>query len=60
MSTTQNIYEILQRIKALIEDASEEEHVSELLMWVLVRQQCDYQLHLLEEHPEDLSSGLTD
>ena len=49
MSTTENIYEILDRVKALIEDASEEEHVSELLMWILLRQQCDFQLMRLED-----------
>ena len=50
MSTTaSNIYEILDRIKALIEDAAEEEHVSELLMWILLRQQCDFELTLIEE-----------
>ena len=49
MSTTENIYEILDRVKALIEDASEEEHVSELLFWILLRQQCDFQLMRLED-----------
>jgi len=49
MSTTENIYEILDRVKALIEDAAEEEHVSELLMWILLRQQCDFQLLQLED-----------
>ena len=49
MSTTENIYEILDRVKALIEDAAEEEHLSELLMWILLRQQCDFQMLQLEE-----------
>jgi len=48
-SKVANIYEVLDHIKHQVSDVCEEEHVSTLLMWMLLRQQADYELLLLTE-----------
>jgi len=44
-----SVYNALDDIKSDIESICEEHGLSPLLMWMLVRQQADYQLLLLEE-----------
>ena len=44
------VYSILEHLKDHIEDLSNEQGVSALLLWLMVRQQADYELLLLE-HP---------
>ena len=42
-----NIYSVLDRIKAEITTACEQYEISPELFWVLVRQQADYELLLM-------------
>lgn len=42
-----NIYSVLDRIKAEINSACEQYEISPELFWVLVRQQADYELLLM-------------
>ena len=44
-----SIYQVLDALKADIEAVSTSEGVSKDLLWVLVRQQADYELLLLAE-----------
>ena len=48
MSQSSDIYDVIQRVKQLTLEASEQERVSPLLLWLLIRQQADYELLLLE------------
>jgi len=44
-----SVYNVLDQIKSDIESTCEDQGLSPLLMWLLVRQQADYQLLLLQE-----------
>ena len=44
-----SVYDVLDQLKSDIETTCEEHGLSSLLMWMLVRQQADYQLLLLQE-----------
>ena len=44
-----NVYNVLDRLKDDIEDTCREEGVSQLLLWLLVRQQADYEMLLIQE-----------
>ena len=44
-----NIFQVLESLKADIEAVSMTENISEDLLWILVRQQADYELLLLAE-----------
>ena len=44
-----NIYSVLDRIKAEINSACEQYEISPELFWVLVRQQADYELKLFSD-----------
>lgn len=43
-----NVYDALDDIKKDIHTICEEEGVSPLLMWMLLRQQADHELYLLQ------------
>jgi hypothetical protein len=45
-----NIFQVLDALKADVESVSLSESVSEDLLWILVRQQADYELLLLAEN----------
>lgn len=47
-----NVYQLLDSIKADIECTCQEESLSPLLFWLLVRQQADYELMLIQEPAE--------
>ena len=49
MSQSSDVYDVLKRVKQLLEEASEQEKVSPLLLWLLLRQQADYELLLIEQ-----------
>ena len=44
-----NIFQVLDSLKADVEAVSLSESVSQDLLWILVRQQADYELLLLAE-----------
>ena len=44
-----NIFQVLDALKADIEAVSTSEGISQDLLWILVRQQADYELLLLAE-----------
>ena len=62
MSKSSDVYEILSSVRHLIHTASQEENVSELLLWLLIRQQADYELILQEQQTDDnlCGPGLTE
>jgi len=43
-----NVYDALEEIKKVAYTVCEEEGVSPLLMWMLLRQQADHELYLLQ------------
>ena len=43
-----NIYAVLEGIIEQVEELSEQDEVSPLLVWLLLRQQAEYQLLLLK------------
>ena len=47
-----NIYAVLEGITEQVEELSEQDEVSPLLVWLLLRQQAEYELLLLQ-HPTD-------
>jgi len=44
-----NVYDVLECVKQEVEELCKQESVSPLLVWLLLRQQADYQLLLLQE-----------
>ena len=44
-----NVYQLLDSLKADIECTCEDEGLSPLLFWLLVRQQADYELMLIND-----------
>jgi hypothetical protein len=47
-----NVYDVLDCVKKEVEELCKREAVSPLLVWLLLRQQADYQLLLLQ-NPTD-------
>jgi hypothetical protein len=47
-----NVYDVLDTVKNEVDILCEKESISPLLVWLLLRQQADYQLLLLS-NPED-------
>ena len=47
-----NVYDVLECVKQEVEELCKQESVSPLLVWLLLRQQADYQLLLLQ-NPND-------
>ena len=48
-ASVSNIYDVLECVKQEVEELCRHEEVSPLLVWLLLRQQADYQLSLLHE-----------
>ena len=44
-----NVYDVLECVKQEVEELSKQEAVSQQLVWLLLRQQADYQLLLLQD-----------
>ena len=49
-ASVMNIYDVLDVVKNEVDVLCAKENVSPLLIWLLLRQQADYQL-LLQQHP---------
>ena len=47
-----NVYDVLDAVKNEVEELCTQEAVSPLLVWLLLRQQADYQLLLLQNPVE--------
>jgi len=52
VATVTNVYDVLDIIKNEVDVLCANENVSPLLVWLVLRQQADYQLLLLS-NPED-------
>ena len=48
-ASVSNIYDVLECVKYDVKKLCRDEEVSELLVWLLLRQQADHQLLLLQE-----------
>ncbi len=48
-ASVSNIYDVLDTVKNEVDCICVKENVSPLLIWLLLRQQADYQLLLLQE-----------
>jgi len=48
-ASVSNVYDVLECVKQEVEELCKQESVSPLLVWLLLRQQADYQLSLLQE-----------
>jgi hypothetical protein len=46
-ASVSNVYDVLESVKQEVEELCKQEAVSPLLVWLLLRQQADYQLLLL-------------
>jgi hypothetical protein len=46
-ASVSNVYDVLDRVKDEVDELCKQEKVSPLLVWLLLRQQADYQLLLL-------------
>ena len=44
-----NVYDVLECVKQEVEELCKQETVSQQLVWLLLRQQADYQLLLLQD-----------
>jgi len=44
-----DIYDVLDTVKTEVNDLCAQETISPLLVWLLIRQQADYQLLLLQD-----------
>ena len=49
MTRLNNIFQVLETLKGDIASVSLSENISEDLLWILVRQQADYELLLLAD-----------
>ena len=49
-ASVSTVYDVLDRVKTEVEELCTQEAVSPLLVWLLLRQQADYELLLLQ-HP---------
>ncbi len=52
VASVSNVYDVLDCVKQEVEELCNAEDVSPLLVWLLLRQQADYQLLLLN-NPTD-------
>lgn len=48
-ASVSNVYDVLDSVKNEVDVLCAQEDVSPLLIWLLLRQQADYQLLLLQE-----------
>ena len=48
-ASVSNVYDVLECVKQEVEELCRQEEVSPLLVWLLLRQQADYQLLLLQD-----------
>ena len=48
-ASVSNVYDVLDLVKTEVEKLCTQEAVSPLLVWLLLRQQADYQLLLLQD-----------
>ena len=48
-ASVSNVYDVLDCVKQEVDELCKQESVSPLLVWLLLRQQADYQLLLLQE-----------
>lgn len=48
-ASVSNVYDVLECVKQEVEELCRHEEVSPLLVWLLLRQQADYQLLLLQD-----------
>ncbi len=48
-ASVSNVYDVLDTVKNEVDTLCAQENVSELLVWLLLRQQADYQLLLLQD-----------
>ena len=48
-ASVSNVYDVLDNVKNEVDVLSAKENVSSLLVWLLLRQQADYQLLLLQD-----------
>ena len=46
-ASVSNVYDVLECVKQEVEELCRQQEVSPLLVWLLLRQQADYQLLLL-------------
>ena len=46
-ASASNVYDVLDCVKREVDELCQQEDVSPLLVWLLLRQQADYQLLLL-------------
>ena len=51
-ASVSNVYDVLDCVKQEVNELCKQEEVSPLLVWLLLRQQADYQLLLLS-NPSD-------
>jgi len=51
-ASVSNVYDVLDCVKQEVDELCKQEEVSPLLVWLLLRQQADYQLLLLS-NPSD-------
>ena len=47
---------LMHTIKDVVIESAVDDNISEMLLWLMVRQQADYELLLLEEGPADAGS----
>jgi hypothetical protein len=47
-ASVSNVYDVLDCVKQEVDQLCEQQQVSPLLVWLLLRQQADYQLLLLQ------------
>ena len=47
-ASVSTVYDVLDTVKEEVEELCKQESVSPLLVWLLLRQQADYQLLLLQ------------
>ena len=48
-ASVSNVYDVLDCVKQEVEELCNQQQVSPLLVWLLLRQQADYQLLLLQD-----------
>jgi hypothetical protein len=54
-ASVSNVYDVLECVKQEVEELCRHEEVSPLLVWLLLRQQADYQLLLLQDSSDKLN-----
>ena len=56
-ASVSNVYDVLECVKQEVEELCKQEAVSPLLVWLLLRQQADYQLLLLKNSTDPRQEG---